>query len=147
MALTVEAVAAEDTYALRHRALGRGRTPADIAAADDAEPESAHFAVRLERAVVATGTVRRRRSPRGGPGAQWQVRGMAVEPELRGRGFGAAILSAIIDHVEERGGGVVWCHARIAARSLYERHGFVPQGEPFDDAVAGTQVFMSRPIP
>ena len=147
MALTVEAVAADDTYELRHRVLGRGRTPADIAAADDAEPDSAHFAVRIDGAVVATGTVRRRRSPHGGAGAQWQVRGMAVEPELRSRGLGSAILARIIGHVEERGGGVTWCHVRIAARSLYQRHGFVPEGEPFDDAVAGTQVFMSRPVP
>ena len=71
---------------------------------------------------------------------------MAVEPELRGRGIGAAILTAIIGHVEHRGGGVVWCHARIGARSLYERHGFVAEGDPFDDAVAGPQVFMSRSV-
>ena len=71
----------------------------------------------------------------------WQVRGMAVEPELRGQGLGTAVLAAILDHVGDEG---VWCHARIAARSLYERHGFVVDGEPWDDAVAGTQVVMRR---
>lgn len=71
---------------------------------------------------------------------------MAVEPCLRGRGLGSAVLLSLLDHVAVHGGGLVWCHARIAAKSLYERHGFVPKGEPFEDAVAGMQLFMSRAV-
>ena len=72
---------------------------------------------------------------------------MAVEPASRGRGLGSSVLRALFEHVEQRGGGLVWCHARIAARTLYERHGFVAEGELFEDPVAGIQVYMSRSLP
>jgi GNAT superfamily N-acetyltransferase len=121
----VELVAATETLELRRRVLGR--------ASDDTDPRSAHAVVRLDGAVVATGTLRRE-------GDGWQLRGMAVEPAMRGNGLGTAVLHALLTHV--RGRGAVWCHARIAAASLYERAGFVRDGEPFDDPVAGTQVRM-----
>jgi len=145
--LMVMQVRADETYDLRHRVLGRGATAADVAAADDDDPDSGHFVIKADGVVVATGTVRRRASPRAVDGSHWQVRGMAVEPTFRGRGLGSAVLSAILEHVEQKGGDLVWCHARVAARSLYERHGFVAEGDLADDPVAGTQVYMSRSSP
>lgn len=93
----VTSVGAEETYDLRHRVLGRGATAADVAAADDDDPDSGHFVIKVDGAVVATGTVRRRGSPRAGDGSHWQVRGMAVEPPFRGRGLGSSVLRAILD--------------------------------------------------
>jgi len=65
-----------------------------------------------------------------GPG--WRVRGMATAPEARGRGYGALILAALLDHVRAQGGGLVWCHARELAVPLYERAGFEVVGEPYN---------------
>lgn len=65
---------------------------------------------------------------------------------MRRQGLGAAVLAALIDHVAERGGGYLWCHARLQARSLYERHGFICDGDAFEDAVTGPQIFMSRNV-
>lgn len=138
-----EPVPAPATYELRHRILGRGRTPEEVRTPDDEHPDSGHYAIRRDGAVIATGTVRRRATPSGEAPA-WQIRGMATEPDLRRSGFGSAVLAALIEHTEAQGGGVIWCHARIAARTLYERHGFVVEGEPFEDAIAGTQIYMHR---
>lgn len=139
----IERVPAVETYELRHRVLGRGDSPAGIAADDDGDPASGHFAHRIDGHVVATGTIRRRTTPAGVESA-WQIRGMAVEPDHRGKGVGSAILTALIDHACAHGGGTIWCYARIAARTLYELHGFSVAGEPFHDPVAGTQVLMLR---
>jgi hypothetical protein len=38
---------------------------------------------------------------------------------------------------------LVWCHARLASRRLYERNGFAARGEPFDDPGAGMQLLMT----
>ncbi len=139
----MERVPPEVTYELRHRVLGRGASPADVAAVDDADPESGHVAHLVDGAVVGTGTIRRRPLPGDGvPG--WQIRGMAVEARHRGKGIGSSVLTALLEHADEHGGGPVWCHARIAAVSLYERHGFESVGERFDDPVAGPQVLMVR---
>lgn len=143
----VEEVDATETFELRHRVLGRGRAPADLARPDDQHPDTAHLAVRQDGRVVATGTVRRRPSPDHAGDCHWQIRGMAVEPELRGRGLGTAVLVAIVGHVADRGGGLLWCYARIGAVTLYQRAAFTLDDAPFDDPVAGRQVAMSLPVP
>ncbi|HVE90814.1 MAG TPA: GNAT family N-acetyltransferase [Actinomycetota bacterium] len=138
----MERVRARETFELRHRVLRRGTTPAGVGAPDDDQPDSAHFVVRESGRVVATGTVRRRRPPPPDSADGWQVRGMAVEPEMRNKGYGSRILSAVLDHVGGHGGGLIWCHARLGALSLYRRAGLEPVGEPFEDEVAGLQVLM-----
>lgn len=138
----VERVAAAETYELRHRVLGRGRSPADVAAPDDEDPDSGHFVVRVDGEIVGTGTVRRRSLAAADPRSQWQIRGMAVLPEAQGQGLGSQVLAAILDHVGAQDGGLAWCHARIRAEGLYRRAGFTVVGEPFDDPVAGRQVLM-----
>ena len=56
---------------------------------------------------------------------------MAVEPDARGRGVGAAVLEEA--ERESRAAGVarIRLHAQIAARSLYERGGFEQVGVAF----------------
>ena len=56
---------------------------------------------------------------------------MAVEPDQRGRGIGAAILAVAEDEARRAGARRIRLHAQTAARSLYERGGFVIQGEEF----------------
>ena len=60
------------------------------------------------------------------------MRGMATEPEARRRGAGSAVLTALIDHARENGATLVWCNARIGARTLYERAGFAVVSEQFE---------------
>ena len=69
---------------------------------------------------------------RDGEAGSWRVRGMATEPEARGRGAGSAVLAALIDYAREQGAERIWCNARIAARTLYERAGFVVASEEFE---------------
>jgi RimJ/RimL family protein N-acetyltransferase len=57
--------------------------------------------------------------------------GMAVASDYRGRGIGAALLDAVVEWARTNGAHKVtlqvWPH-NIAARSLYERFGFVEEG-------------------
>lgn len=56
---------------------------------------------------------------------------MAVEPELRGRGAGAAILSEAEGLARSAGAGIMRLHAQVAARSLYDRAGYRATGKTF----------------
>jgi GNAT superfamily N-acetyltransferase len=144
-------VEASVTFPLRREVLGaRPNEPnlEDMARPDDDHPDSGHFAVfdEAER-VIGTGTVRRREAPWLPDETGYQIRGMAVEAEQRGRGIGAAVLAAIINHVDARGGGLLWCQARTDAQTLYERAGFRTHGDPTMDESSGEQVAMYQQMP
>jgi GNAT superfamily N-acetyltransferase len=76
----------------------------------------------------------------------WQLRAMATRPDVRKLGIGSAVLEAAIDHAARHGGGVLWCNARTAARTLYRRAGFVEFGAEWDEPHIGSHIVMARTV-
>jgi len=162
--VVVELVDARVVLPLR-RAVLRPDQPAPCSEyGSDDEPHSAHVAVRLTgppsgipdglgespgvAGVVAVGSVLREPPPWEPPRRDgWRVRGMATHPDVRGRGFGGLVLVALLDHVAVQGGGLVWCNARVPARSLYARAGFAARGAVFDIPAIGPHLQMWRTVP
>ncbi len=69
---------------------------------------------------------------------------MATRDDVRNIGIGSAVLGRVIDYVAERGGGILWCNARLPAMNLYRRAGFVEQGDAWEDPDIGPHVVMWR---
>ena len=59
---------------------------------------------------------------------------MAVLKNCRGEGHGGAMLEALVEIARHRGLESVHLHAQVHALDFYERHGFVADGEVFDEA-------------
>ncbi len=59
---------------------------------------------------------------------------MAVHRTVRGGGHGAAVLGALENAARARGDREVSLHAQRSAERFYARLGYVPHGEPFDEA-------------
>ncbi|MGK5015260.1 MULTISPECIES: GNAT family N-acetyltransferase [unclassified Janthinobacterium] len=59
---------------------------------------------------------------------------MAVRQPGRGTGVGGAILSLLMQKARERGDAAVVLNAQTVAAPFYARHGFVQQGEVFEEA-------------
>ncbi len=92
---------------------------------DDDDPVSRHFLARdLAGAVVGTA----RLTPDG------RIGRMAVDREWRGRGVGAALLTAAVNAAREAGMPELRLSAQTHAIPFYERHGFVAEGPEHDDA-------------
>lgn len=72
----------------------------------------------------------------------WRLRAMAADPEVRGLGVGSAVLRAVIGHVAAAGGGILWCNARVAALTLYERAGFESHGDVWHEPDIGPHLLM-----
>ena len=104
------------------------RIPAELEW-DEAD-ETAIHAVAYNRLgqAVATG----RLLPASGGTAK--IGRMAVHQALRGWGFGEQVLRALVARAQERGDRGIALHAQRTAREFYARLGFLPQGEPFDEA-------------
>jgi YbgC/YbaW family acyl-CoA thioester hydrolase len=96
----------------------------------DEHDESAVHAVARNRLgqVIATGRLV--------PGAtgQGRIGRMAVHRVLRGGGHGAAVLRALEEAARARGYSEVTLHAQRSAEAFYTRLGYVPHGEPFEEA-------------
>ena len=71
---------------------------------------------------------------------RWQLRGMAVDPSLRGLGIGERLLSM----AEREVGEPMWCNARANVAGFYERSRWVVHGPPFDVPGIGPHVRMYR---
>ncbi len=139
------AVPASDTHALRGGVLRPGQAPEELAYPGDDHPDALHAAVRdpADGTIVGVATV----APEGHPAdprpGDWRLRGMATAPEARGRGLGAALLAACLDHARAHGGARVWCNARVTAEGFYLRAGFVPEGGRFELPGIGEHVVMT----
>lgn len=59
---------------------------------------------------------------------------LAVLPEHRRRGIGAALVRRVIREALEQGRGPLHLHAQSRALGFYEALGFEPQGEEFEEA-------------
>jgi ribosomal protein S18 acetylase RimI-like enzyme len=83
--------------------------------------------------------------PEGEPG-EWRVRGMATDPDFRGRGAGTAVLSALLDRARAHGARAVWASVRTPARTLYERLGFQVASDEFEQPQIGPHMIMRRSL-
>ena len=125
----VRVVTADETVELRQRVLRPHQTVEELREAGDGAPQVAVF---LDGGVVACASVRAEPMPGDPRDGDWRLRGMASDPEMRGRGYGAVALAAALGYAREHGAARVWCNARTGAIGFYERHGFTLVGEEFD---------------
>lgn len=141
----IRAVAAEAVRPLRLRVLRPNQTMAETVYEGDDLPDTVHLAAFDGERVVGIASLYRE-DRAGGPADGWRLRGMATEPDVRGRGFGGAILSASLERVVAAGGSELWCNAREAAIGFYRRAGFEVASEPFDVPGIGAHVVMARQV-
>ncbi|MER6975176.1 GNAT family N-acetyltransferase [Nocardioides sp. NPDC000445] len=146
---TVAPTPASDTYPLRAAVLHGGAPPEAAKVAGDDHPGVITFAARdVDGAVVGCAGLFPERCPDlpDHHGQGWRVRRVATAPEWRGRGVGAAVVSAVIAHAEDRGPGLVWCNATPSGQRLFARAGFEQLGEPWVDQEFGPNVRMWRTV-
>lgn len=144
--IRVERVPAGVTFRLRREVLRPHETYDELMLPGDDDPDTGHFAAFDEDGnVVGTSTVRRE-APPWDPGQQqaWRLRGMATADGLRGKGIGAEVLAATIDHVAREGGGILWCNARTPAVEFYRRSGFETRGDVWEQPMIGPHIVMLR---
>lgn len=113
-------------YALRHAVFVDEQCVPVEEERDAADDTADHVVAVLDGAVVATG----RLVTQDGVGV---VGRMAVLPEARRRGVGAAVLGLLERRARERRLPAVELHAQVHAADFYRRAGYLPVGEPYDE--------------
>jgi len=101
--------------------------PAEIEQ-DDRDATAVHALSRDETGrVVATGRLLVGEEPA-------TIGRMAADPAVRGRGHGAAVLAELHRQAALRGVCEIELHAQVSARGFYERAGYSPVGEVYEEA-------------
>jgi GNAT superfamily N-acetyltransferase len=146
LAAELAAVPAERVRPLRAELLRPGQAPERLRYPGDDAPDSLHLLASLDAGPVGIASVMRDPHPREPRAGDWRVRGMAVEPTLRGHGLGSRLLAACEQHARTEGASRLWCNARVPARGLYERAGFQREGEVFEIDDIGPHLVMAKTL-
>lgn len=142
----IRPITADQTRLLRHQVLRPRQRPEELVYPGDDEPGSLHVGYFVDGTLVGIASVVRRPMPGEADASAWQLRGMAVLPEFRGSGAGAAMLRLCISHVARNQGKILWCNARTPAVGFYRRLGFNINGEEFQVPVSGPHFVMWRAV-
>lgn len=129
---------------VRHTVLRPHQEPWQIAFEGDDALDTLHVGAFVEGDLVGVATVMREPLPGEDDADAWRLRGMATLPEVRGQGYGGALLERCLTHIADHGGHAVWCNARVDAAGFYRRYGFVAEGGVFDLPAIGPHVVMRR---
>lgn len=142
--MRIQFILPDDTCDLRSRVLRPGRPLDECRYPDDTVPGAFHLGAFDGARLVGIASF----SPENIDGTHnaFRLRGMAVEPELQGRGIGAQIIGFALSHLASLGCDVLWCNARTGAASFYRRLGFDTFSEEFDIPGIGPHYKMKRTV-
>jgi GNAT superfamily N-acetyltransferase len=131
---------------LRHLLLRPHQPPELLVYPGDDTPDSLHAGAFANGELVGIASVSRQPFMFAPAADAWQLRGMATLPQVRRRGYGAALIQACIAHAAAHGGKILWCNGRTSAIPFYEALGFQAIGEVFESPETGPHVVLWRTI-
>ena len=131
---------------MRHTVLRPHQKPEELIFRGDDATEGLHVGAFEDGKLVGIASVAREPFPGEPQLDAWRLRGMATLPEARRKGYGAALVRALIAHVAAHGGNLIWCHGRTSALPFYRALGFREHGEEFDVPVTGPHFVLRRAV-
>ena len=153
---TVRRVPAATVRPLRTAVLRPTWEPGRLATYPEDETAAVHVAGFVDGGAHGVGTVYAEAPPASladevpaaayAPAASWRLRGMATSDAARGTGLGRAVLDECFEIVRQRGGGFLWCNARLGAVGFYRRLGLETAGPEFDIPEIGPHYVMWRAV-
>jgi GNAT superfamily N-acetyltransferase len=129
----IRAIASAATHPLRLSVLRPNRPASAAIFPDDDAPSTRHLGAFRDGQVVGIASLFvADLTPEHAGAPAYQLRGMATAPEVRGAGFGKALVIECVAFGQARGAKILWCNARTSAMDFYRKLGFEIIGPEFD---------------
>jgi GNAT superfamily N-acetyltransferase len=122
----VENVDAPVLYDLRRRVLRANNPDSAVDFVDDDASTALHFAGLLDDRIVASASFFPGVAPIRPELVSYQLRFMAVDFDVQGRGFGSVVLDVAEDQLRGLGAEQLWANARDVALGFYVATGWIP---------------------
>ena len=120
----VTPVAATELHELRRRVLRENDAAKSVNEPRDAEPASMHFAGFVDGRVVVSASFYPTAAPVRSELISYQLRFMAVDFDVQGRGYGARLLDVAEQALRDAGAEQLWANARDTALGFYLKTGW-----------------------
>ena len=145
--MPIHPISAADTIAVRWPVLRPGFARETAVFDGDDAPATLHFGGFDRERLVGVASIYLAQCPsKPDVSPAFQLRGMATLPEVRGAGFGKALLDACVRAAREKGAALLWCNARTSAADFYARNGWQIVGDEFDIPTVGPHFRMFVPL-
>ncbi len=129
----IREIPASAVYSVRQPVLRPGRQIAECVFEGDTSDKTLHLGLFIDANLIGVASFMKNSNPLFQDAEQYQLRGMAVLSEFKGKGFGSALL---IEGEEKLKNLVshpfLWFNARDYAIGFYEKFGYKSIGEKFD---------------
>ncbi len=112
----------------------------------DVEKTTFHMAALFDNKVVGTATLIVDINPRFEEKNQYRLRAMATDPEMRGYGVGADLVSKAIEELKKMNVKLLWCDARLIATGFYEKQDFKIKGQVYQVPKIGPHKLMYKAL-
>jgi GNAT superfamily N-acetyltransferase len=139
-------ITAADTLPLRNTVLRPDRPLSAAQFHGDELPTTKHFGAFHDGELVGIASLYLAELPERPGEAGLQLRGMATAPEVRGDGFGSALVQACESFARTSGMKLIWCNARTTAVGFYQKLGWMIVSEEFKIPDVGPHFRMSRQL-
>ena len=141
--IEIRPITAAEALPLRQAVLRPGRLLESAQYPGDDAPTTRHFGAFRDARLLGIATLLHAEMPEQPGVPALQLRGMATAPEVRGQGFGRALIRACLAFARESGVPLLWCNARTGAVGFYRKLGFEIVGVEFIVPDVGPHFRMS----
>lgn len=139
---TIKKISAESTYFIRREILRDGMN-VSVSFEGDTDENTFHLGAFYNEELVGIATFMENTCDVL-IGKQYQLRGMATLPKVRGLGFGSELLIKAVEVLRQKQVTHLWCNARKIAVPFYEKNGFEVMSDFFEIPEVGTHCKMGK---
>ena len=132
-ALKIQKITAAETYTVRQSVLRPGRPLSECIFEGDLSSETFHLGAFFDEDLIGVASFMQKKNPMFFQSFQYQLRGMAVLPDFKAKGIGAALLKAGEAELKKLDTQpFLWFNARNYAIGFYKKFGYQTKGTEFD---------------
>jgi predicted GNAT family N-acyltransferase len=143
--ISTKKILAKETYGIRLKVLRHG-IDLPYQFQEDLDAETFHVGAFLNDNLVGVSSFMKSSHVLFADKNQYQLRGMAILPEARGKGCGKELIDFTVQSLQHKDVSILWCNAREVAVNFYEKRGFSIIGKPFITPQIGMHYIMYKKL-
>lgn len=144
MSLKIKQVDVKLITPIRHRVLREGKPISTCYFDGDNLPETYHFAAFSKHQTIGCLSLMPKSHDKISGSNLYQLRGMAVLENYRGKNIGRDLLKQAEQHLISKNITNIWCNVRVKAIPFYSKNFYIKLGNTFNIEGVGLHVLMYK---